>query len=212
METKVLTAQEVIAEVSANRDMMEKAQRITRRKLGGFLKDLSEVDDIAADAVQSATLSILERLQNASPDDDLGLTMVNTYGTDECVATRYLYTAVDNYVNTRAKRWGTDENGKPRYRARQSNEIDLTDTPHASVEEWLGSLREVPPKQLDELLIEMDLDRESSGLKDDILDIIAMRGEGLTFQEIADELESTPDAVRMKLKRAKDALQKVFKN
>lgn len=134
------------------------SQSITGRTLGSFLKDKSEVVDIAHDALGLAIEEVLNKVRTGKINCPEAKTTFKTLKNIES----YLLTSVNNYVVDRSRRWGSGlETKKPGARARveahsESSDADFFDMVHQGVH-TRTSLSKFKEGALEDLISKADL-------------------------------------------------------
>ena len=95
----------------------------------------------------------------------------------------------------------------------------ITGGSQISQDAWLTSLLEESGEQnhdIAESLLEIEVILTKANLPQDVIDLVVMRGQGMTFIEISEKVGKNKDALRQQLKRAEDkidrALQSYFIN
>jgi RNA polymerase sigma-70 factor, ECF subfamily len=126
---------------------------------------------------------------------------------------KYLNRVVENRIRDEAEHWAAQKRDvgreTPLEKGRSSGSVNplsvLGDSGQSTPSKIVSRKEEMA--QLEDA---MDLLAEESAEYRDL--IVAAKLEGRSYQEIADEMGISPDAVRMRLKRAELALTKIFKS
>jgi DNA-directed RNA polymerase specialized sigma24 family protein len=210
MTMKPTTVEDAAALISLNPIFISKAQSLVRNNLGSHIKSSNEYVQIAEEAVSVAVLNLLKIIKCKGKDWPLYGQAITSYGTKDCLTTRYLYKSVRRYTTTRQYFWGKDkETGIPRYKARLTGPSVSNQSEGQSHDDWLETLLESNnsnQKALDQQLSEIIDALTKSETSSEIIEIVKMRGEGKTFIEIAEQHNTSKDAVRMKFNRVKSTL------
>tara|TARA_R110001592_G_scaffold362333_1_gene675825 strand:- start:1822 stop:2427 length:606 start_codon:yes stop_codon:yes gene_type:complete len=171
------------------------ALRITRKKLGHILG--SEVRQVAEDALGDSIRALFQARENKTS----GLQLEEAVPDEEILkhpVSKYLYTAVESYCNTRLTRWSHEnEKGKLGSRARHVFGSDRPDSSdfwdqHMELE---MNLAQLDAERVDALL-------SSRGLNDEDITLIKQSLSGWSYVDLANEYGGTPDKYRVKMKRA----------
>lgn len=200
---------EAVAMVSLNPKFIKMTQALVRKHLGAHIKASNEYYEIAEDAIGSSVERILKIAERKGEHWEMRQEVLSSFNTNNCLATKYLTRSVKRYITKRKFFWGVDkQTGAPRFKARQTMS-SLKDDDELTKDEWLETL--LNQRHQENLNVEEHLDvikssLESANIHKDIIDLISMRGEGMTYPEIADKTGQSKDAIRMKLNRAKASL------
>jgi DNA-directed RNA polymerase specialized sigma24 family protein len=171
------------------------ALRLTKRKLGHILG--SEIQQVAEDALGESIRKLFQARENQTSS----LQLESGGSGDEILehpVSKYLYTAVESYCNTRLTRWSHEnEKGKLGSRARHVFESDQPDSSdfwdqHMELETDLAQL---DAERIDALL-------SSRGLDDEGITLLKKSLSGWSYVDLANEHGGTPDKYRLKIKRA----------
>jgi DNA-directed RNA polymerase specialized sigma24 family protein len=210
MTMKPTTVENAAAYISIDPKFIGKAQALVRNNLGSYVDNLDERKNIAEDAIGFAVLNLLKIIKRKGKTWPLYEQAITSYGTKDCLTTRYLYKSVRRYTTTRQYFWGKDkETGIPRYKARLTGPSVSNQSEGQSHDDWLETLLESNnsnQKALDQQLSEIIDALTKSETSSEIIEIVKMRGEGKTFIEIAEQHNTSKDAVRMKFNRVKSTL------
>lgn len=204
------TVEDAAALISTSKKFQAKAQNLVGTNLSSFLNGSNESKTIAEDLVGTAVEKLLKIIKIKGKAWPLYEEALKTYGTNDCLTTKYLYKSVRRQTTNRQYYWGKDKGSKaPRYKARAHQERSGDGGALQSHEEWLDALAEeqsnkqVPlHERLDEIIETLD----QSELSSELIEIVKMRGEGNSFVEIAEHFGASADSIRMKLNRAKKTL------
>jgi hypothetical protein len=207
---KVKTVEDAVAYISINDSFVQKAQTLVRKNLGSHIKNSNVYTEIASDAIGEAREKLLKIIKLKGKNWPLYEQALASYGTDDCLTTKYLYKSVRRYTTTRQYFWGKDkETGIPRYKARLTAPISSDESVGQSHDDWLETLLDEnnsSQKAIDQQLSDLIDTLNKSDIPVELIEIVKLRGEGKTFIEIAEQLNTTKDAVRMKFNRAKSTL------
>lgn len=200
---------EAVAMVSLNPKLIKMTQGLVRKHLGAHIKASNEYYEIAEDAIGSSVERILKIAERKGVHWEMRQEILSSFNTNNCLATKYLTQSVKRYITKRKFFWGVDDQtGAPRFKARQTMP-SLKDDDELTKDEWLETLlnqRHEENLNVEEHLEVIKSSLESANIPKDIIDLISMRGEGMTYPEIADKTGQSKDAIRMKLNRAKASL------
>lgn len=200
---------EAVAMVSLNPKLIKMTQALVRKHLGAHIKASNEYYEIAEDAIGSSVERILKIAERKGVHWEMRQEILSSFNTNNCLATKYLTQSVKRYITKRKFFWGVDDQtGAPRFKARQTMP-SLKDDDELTKDEWLETLlnqRHEENLNVEEHLEVIKSSLESANIPKDIIDLISMRGEGMTYPEIADKTGQSKDAIRMKLNRAKASL------
>lgn len=136
---------------------------------------------------------------------------LDTYGTAQCAITRYMYKGIGNYARTRFKRWSINQDtGKVAVRAREIYSVGFDDSENEiSFDEWLTAKlgdRNNSDIETDATQPSLTEILKSESIAEDVIEMILLRCEGNTNEEIGKLFGLSEDAVRMRLKRVRAAL------
>ncbi|MCB5228379.1 sigma-70 family RNA polymerase sigma factor [Alishewanella sp. 16-MA] len=215
MSNSLKTLEDMAAEVSLSASFRGKALALVKRNLSSFLHVDGQAENIAKDFVGEACKKFLIIAAKKGKAWDLHQRALETYGSSNCIITGYLYRSVYRATTNRQYHWGKDsETGEPRYKARQiTPPINSDGSPSLDHNQWVQSLANntLSDSQSTESLIEMLWEAlEQGDLPVETVQMIKMRAEGMTFPEIAKEMNVSVDAVRMRINRAKRELGEIL--
>lgn len=200
---------EAVAMVSLNPKLIKMTQALVRKHLGAHIKASNEYYEIAEDAIGSSVERILKIAERKGVHWEMRQEILSSFNTNNCLATKYLTQSIKRYITKRKFFWGVDkQTGAPRFKARQTMP-SLKDDDELTKDEWLETLlnqRHQENLNVEEHLEVIKSSLESANIPKDIIDLISMRGEGMTYPEIADKTAQSKDAIRMKLNRVKPSL------
>jgi len=152
---------------------------------------------------------MFEMIDKGQTDSEWYTTGLATYGTTKCVLTPYIYKSVGNYARTRFDRWSDIKPAKTGgARARHVVPFDVDET-DGSEEDWRSrQVSELPNSDIEKTIAQRELIQilEGKGLPSDVISIIMLKCDDLTFEKIGEKLGLSKDAIRMKLNRAKPTL------
>tara|TARA_R110002012_G_scaffold41523_2_gene113486 strand:+ start:8342 stop:8986 length:645 start_codon:yes stop_codon:yes gene_type:complete len=207
---KPTTVEDAAALISINEGFIKKTEALVRNNLGSHIKSSNVYFEIASEARADAVEKLLKIIKRKGKSWPLYEQALSSYGEEDCLTTKYLYTSVRRYTTTRQYFWGKDkETGIPRYKARLTGPSSIDESEGQSHDDWLETLLEANnsnQKALDKQLSDVLEVLNKSDIPSELLEIVKMRGEGKTYPEIAEKLNMSKDAVRMKFNRAKSTL------
>ncbi|NVJ64762.1 MAG: sigma-70 family RNA polymerase sigma factor [Flavobacteriaceae bacterium] len=209
------TVEDAAALISIDEGFIKKTEALVRNNLGSHIKSSNVYFEIASEARADAVEKLLTIIKRKGKDWPLYEQALSSYGKDDCLITRYLYTSVRRYTTTRQYYWGKDpETGVPRYKARATGPSTRDLDNGQTNDDWLEILIEAnssKQKALDQQLAEVVQVLRDSSIPSELLEIVKMRGEGKTYPEIAEHMGMTKDSVRMKMNRAKTMLTELLR-
>ena len=213
---KFRSLEDAIAQVSVKPSFVSLAKGMVGNRLSAFLKGASESTQIAEDAIGHSVERLLRIVKRKGHRWDLHQQAIDTFGTQDCLVTRYLVRCVGNYLAERQRFWGINkETGKLGYKARAVQPPMSDDGSQISQDAWLTSLLQesrAESHDIEDRLREIELALAKANLPEDIIQLVIMRGEWKTCAEIAEETGKTKDAVRMQLNRAKKELLRALED
>jgi RNA polymerase sigma-70 factor (ECF subfamily) len=177
------------------RRYQERVLAAVRIRLGAGLRRKCESMDIVQEAMADAFRNDLKSFEFES----------------EGAFLRFLNQVVENNIRDEARKWAAQKRD-------QAREADLA-SPGSDGEDVdrMGEIAggDQSPSGIIGLAEDLSLLEEAMDLLGDQSDeyrelIIATKIEGLTYVELADQGETSPDAIRMKTTRAMEALAKIF--
>lgn len=190
-----------IADIATSKEMKERARQVVDKKMGHFFGNGpgSEIHQITEDALNSVVTGLLDAHARKTTSLTLETDSEEAKAPSSPIA-RYLIGGVNNYCNTRLKRWSTkknDEDGETGTRARyyidsdRSDDSDFWDQ-HLSHEDNQNS---VDQERVEAMLFDRGVSSE------DIV-LIRRKLEGWSFVDLAGEFGGTPDKYRRRISRA----------
>ena len=193
---------EALAAVSTDKAFIAKCQNAIGKILSPFIYGQdSELPQITQDAISESVVNTYDNIVSDDPDIGLPVSALQSFGTQECEITRYLYTSVKNYAVTRAKRWGKNKDtNKPASRSRVYRGIDTSE------EDWF---QQIVSSQQQDVEADNELDAidvkaflAKLAIKPDVIDIMLLHKGGHTHKDIAAQYDLSEDAIRKRIKRA----------
>ena len=211
---KFRSLEDAIAQVSIKPSFVSLAKGMVGNRLSAFLKGSSESTQIAEDAIGHSVERLLRIVKRKGHRWDLHQQAIDTYGTQDCLVTRYLVRCVGNYLAERQRFWGINkETGKLGYKARAVQPPMSDDGSQISQDAWLTSLLEesgTEDHDIVDSLREIEVVLTKANLPQDVIDLVVMRGQGMTFVEISEKVGKNKDALRQQLKRAEDKIDRAL--
>jgi RNA polymerase sigma factor (sigma-70 family) len=186
----------------------------TDKHIKDILKDhidlgSSEYRLIREDAISTVVTFLLGKIAKGETDSEWYQEGVSSFGKKNCALTRYMYTSVGNYARTRFDRW-SDAKAGARVRDVVPFDVETTD---GGVEDWLSrKVAELPNSDVesDARKIEIKDLLQKLSLPTEVVSIVLLKCDGLTYGAIGKTLGLSQDAVRMKLNRAKPSIRTVL--
>jgi DNA-directed RNA polymerase specialized sigma24 family protein len=209
-EKQPKSVKEAIGLIATSDSFNKKAESLIK----DILKDhihlgSSEYTPIREDAIGEVVKKMLIMIDKSETDSEWYTTALETFNTPNCAITRYMYKSVGNYARTRFDRWSDSKpDGKGGARARDVVPVDVDET-DGSVEDWIsrqaGALSG-NDVELSATKTELTQILQNANLPSDVLNIVLLKCEGQTNEEIGNTLGLSKDAIRMKINRAKPAM------
>lgn len=111
LKSRQVAVENRISEVATHKELVKRAKSIVRNKLGAMLYTSGEVEEIAADAVSETVVNLLTAMKEGTTSIDM-TEAAEPLSEDVLSHTISIYIqgAVNNYCNTRLKRWSLDQN------------------------------------------------------------------------------------------------------
>lgn len=202
--------EDAIALISIDESFNVKAEYLIKSILKSHINyGSSEYKSIREDAVNEVTTNLLEMINAGDVEHEWYKSALDTYGTSNCALTRYIYSSVKNYAKVRYDRWTTSKGGI-RGRVIMPNH---SENKNNNFEQWLcAEMADLPNNYLSEEDPGFDIDDllNSAFLSREVIQILRLRSEGHTFEEIGQTLCINRDSARMKFNRAKPIIIKLL--
>jgi DNA-directed RNA polymerase specialized sigma24 family protein len=211
---KPKSIEEAIGLIGTSRSFRQKADNHVRDILRDHIDLAStEYKPIREDAISDVMEKMFGMIAKSQIDSEWYTTGLITFNKPNCALTRYMYRSVGNYARTRFDRWSDRKpDGKGGARARSVVPADVDET-DGSVEDWLSrQVSELPNSDIEKSATQQELSQilESASLPSDVVNIVLLKCDGHTFEDIGVKLGLSKDAIRMKLNRAKPIISKAL--
>lgn len=204
------SVEEAIGRIALSESFRHKAENHIKNILKNHI-DLgsSEYKPIGEDAISDVTTNLFEKISKGDTQGEWYTNGVSSFGTANCALTRYMYRSVGNYARTRFDRWSDVKDGA---RVRDVVPVDVDET-DGSVEDWLSrQVSELPYSDVESAAMRNEIEHilQKTKLPIDVINIVLLKCDNLTYDEIADTMGLTKDSIRMRLNRAKPDIAAVL--